>query len=176
MHNPSQEHLSVQRLWFLPFQIGFPATGSSLGFEPRIFKCMGFFLLSTHWMLPILHEILFCFQPIYYLPVENYNRKNKRTGKCVRVYSVSFTVLPHWQSHYQTSDNFWFYLVIFLGHCILFLTQCMSYAAYYPFIQIFSWKCILVLHFYQQLSSLSLLRSSSDLNMLQCRATSATVS
>lgn len=176
MHNPSQEHLSVQRLWFLPFQTGFPGYGEQYGVWTQDFQIHGVFLLSTHWMLPILHEILFCLQPMYYLPVENYNRKNKRTGKCVPVYSVNFTVLPHWQSHYQTSENFWFYLVIFLGHCILFLTQCMSYAACYPFIQIFSCKCILLLHFSQQLSSLSLLKSSSDLNMLQCRATSATVS
>lgn len=175
MHNPSQEHLSVQRLWFLPFQTGFPGYGEQYGVWTQDFQMHGVFfcsLLIGCFLSCMKYFFVFSQFIIFLWKITT----EKMTGKCVPVYSVSFTVLPHWQSHYQTSDNFWFYLVIFLGHCILFLTQCMSYAAYDPFIQIFSWKCILVLHFYQQLSSLSLLKSSSDLNMLQCRATSATVS
>lgn len=103
---------SVQRLWYLPFQIGFSC--SNMAFKARIFKFMGFFLLSTYWMHPILHEIFFVFsQSILLLLWRMSIEKNKRSGKRVPVYSVRFTVSPPWQSHHQISVIFWFYLVVF---------------------------------------------------------------
>lgn len=112
------------------------AIRSNMGFEHRIFKFLGFFLLFTHWMLPIFLEIFFWFQHICSFPMFFSYREKKKKQQLENMFLFIPSVLLF--CPIGSVRQFLILLGDVLRHYVLFVTQYISYAVYRPFLQNFS--------------------------------------